>query len=242
MVARLAGEGWIALKVYQSLTLPVYDAVMAAARARGVLAMGHVPTAVTVQHALASGQRSIEHLGGYDRAVSRQGRIGTWAWIDVDASKFTTLAQATAQAGTWNCPTLAIFRTLAQRHTASERAAIVENRRRFVRELARQGAPLLVGTDAGIDVVAPGSSIHDELSELVAAGFTPYEALLGATREAGRFLGVAGLGTVAAGAPAQLVLLEANPLANIANAQRVSGIVLAGEWFSVSRLQEKAGS
>jgi len=242
LVQRLVGDGWHALKVYQSLALPVYDAIMAAARARGVPAMGHVPTAVTIQHALASGQRSIEHFTGYDRALSRQGRIGTWGWTDVDATQFRSLAQATAQAGTWNCPTLAIYRALSQQHPASERSAIIENRRRFVHELSHQGAALLVGTDAGIDVVSPGTSIHDELAEFVAAGLTPYEALRGATSEAGRFLGVEGLGTVALGAPAYLVLLDRNPLADIANARRVSGIVLRGEWFSVGALRANAGA
>jgi imidazolonepropionase-like amidohydrolase len=212
---------------------------MAASRSRGLSAVGHVPTAVPVLHALEAGQRSIEHLTGYDRAVSRQGRTGTWGWVDADVSRFASLAQATAQTGAWNCPTLAIFVELAKQHPPAERPAIIANRRRFVLELSRHGAPLIAGTDSGIDIVSPGISIHDELAELVAAGLSPYQALRAATADAGRFLERPGLGTITVGAPADLMLLEGNPLADIAHARRLAGIVLRGEWLSVAALRAR---
>jgi imidazolonepropionase-like amidohydrolase len=201
-----------------------------------VTAVGHVPTAITVEHALSSGQHSIEHFSGYDRAISRQARMGTSAWLDVDESRFAALVQATLAAGTWNCPTMTIYATIANQHGPADRATIVTNRRRFLKALSDAGAGLLAGTDAGIDVVAPGTSMHDELAEFVAAGLTPWQALRAATADAGRYLEVPGLGTVSVGAPAQLMLLDANPLADVANAKRLAGIVVRGEWFSAARL------
>jgi imidazolonepropionase-like amidohydrolase len=236
-VKRQIDAGWRTIKVYQRLSMASYDAIAAAAKRSGVAFAGHVPTAVAIRHALDMGQRSIEHLTGYDRAVSRQRRIGTWGWIDVDTTQFASLASATAQAGTWNCPTLAIYVKLAEQHSTSERAAVIENRRRFIRALERAGAPLLVGTDAGIDVVAPGTSLHDELAQFVAGGLSPARVLRAATADAGRFLGVPGLGTIAGGAPGDLLLLERDPLADIANARTVAGVVLRGDWYSIARLR-----
>lgn len=103
---------------------------------------------------------------------------------------------------------------------------------RLVREFHRQGVRLLVGTDAMNAGVVPGFSVHDELSDLVAAGLTPYEALEAATSNAAAFFADGRRGTVTAGEAADLVLLEANPLADIANTRRIAGVIAGGRWFS----------
>jgi len=227
--------GWRYLKVYTRLRRDTYAAVMAEAAAIGMIPVGHVPLAVPVEEAIAMGQRTIEHLTGYDRAVSRTGNAGTGGWIDADPSRYPALAALTAAAGVWNCPTLAIYRELSKQSPPAQRATILEQRRRFVQELLRAGAPLLAGSDAGIDVVAPGSSLHDELAELVAAGLTRYQALQAATSEAGRFLEIEGLGTVTVGAPADLLLVEGNPLTDLGRLRRFDGLVQRGEWTPATR-------
>ena len=227
--------GWTWIKVYSQLTPPVYRAIMRAAREAGIPVIGHVPLRVDVRDAIAAGQLSIEHFTGYDRAVSRTGRSGTWGWSDADTARFAPLVEATARAGTWNCPTLAIFAAIAARqHTAEERPRILENRRAFVRALSRRGAHLLAGTDAGIEIVAPGTSLHDELGELVAAGLTPWQALRAATVDAATFLGRPELGRVTEGAAADLLLVSANPLEDVGNAARIEGTVLRGEWVAAA--------
>lgn len=169
--------GWRYLKVYTRLSRETYQAVMAEASAVGMIPIGHVPFAVPVEEAIALGQRTIEHLTGYDRAVSRSGRAGTGAWTDADPARYPSLAALSASAEVWNCPTLAIYVELSQQHPVAERQPIVQQRRAFVRALRDAGALLLAGSDAGIDIVAPGTSLHDELDEFVAAGLTPYQAL-----------------------------------------------------------------
>jgi cytosine/adenosine deaminase-related metal-dependent hydrolase len=95
------------------------------------------------------------------------------------------------------------------------------------------GVRMVVGTDALNTGVVPGFSVHDELAELVAAGLTPYQALRAGTANAAEFLGVQNTsGTVAAGRKADLVLLDANPLTDIANTRRITGVMLRGRWFS----------
>lgn len=221
-------DGWEYIKVYSRLSPEVFDAVMQEVRARKLTAVGHVPLAVDIRHALEAGLRSVEHLTGYDRAVSTTGQGGTWAWIDVDTARFAPLVEATRRAGAWNCPTLAIYTALARQHSAAEQAAVSRHRRLFVRRLFESGAPILAGSDAGIQVVAPGTSLHDELRELVAAGLTPYEALRAATVAPARFFGDSAAGVVRTGAHADLLLLDGNPLDDVSNAASIRTMILRG--------------
>jgi imidazolonepropionase-like amidohydrolase len=202
MEAQIA-QGYTEFKVYRDLSVAAYDSIAAYAHARGLTIAGHVPVRVGLDHALATGQRSIEHLGGYSAAA------------------IATQAPATAAAGTWNCPTLAI---LSGNPGAAGRATIV-------RRLHEAGAKLLAGTDAGIGVTAPGASMADELGLLVDAGLSPYDALRAATADAAEYLGLDGeVGTIATGARADLLLLDADPLADIGAVRRVRGVMLRGVY------------
>ncbi len=233
IVTELKKAGWPFIKAYTQLSLPAFDALLAAARARNIPVRGHVPLAVPVGHALDAGLAEIEHLSGYDIAVSASGRSGTWGWIDAVPARFDALVQQTIRAGAANCATLAIYNALAAQHSSAERASVVVNRRAFVRALAAAGATLVIGTDAGIDVVAPGSSMHDELAEFVAAGLANMEVLKMATVGNARVLGRQDLGTVAVGQQADLLVLERNPLTDIANTKRIGGVVMRGAWMPV---------
>jgi imidazolonepropionase-like amidohydrolase len=85
--------------------------------------------------------------------------------------------------------------------------------------------------------VVPGFSLHDELELLVAAGLTPREALAAATRLPAVWLGVdQERGTIEVGKAADLVLLDADPLADIANTRRIHGVMLNGRWLDRATL------
>jgi len=111
-------------------------------------------------------------------------------------------------------------------------------RAKLIKEFNRAGAGLLLGSDAPQVLNVPGFSIHHELSALVKAGLTPYDALATGTRNPARFVGTPhDFGVVKAGARADLILLEANPLADVANVKRRSGVMLGGRWLSESDIQ-----
>jgi imidazolonepropionase-like amidohydrolase len=111
----------------------------------------------------------------------------------------------------------------------------------LVRAMHRAGVPLLAGTDTpGVPYVFPGFSLHDELALLVAeGGFTPMEALQAATRDPARFLGrEKDLGTVQPGKLADLVLLDADPLADIHNTTNIAAVVANGELLPRNELDK----
>jgi imidazolonepropionase-like amidohydrolase len=100
------------------------------------------------------------------------------------------------------------------------------------RLLNEAGVLLLAATDVGIPAVVPGISLHEELVLLVEAGLTPLEALRTATLNPASVLGMTdSLGTVEAGKLADLVLLDADPLADIANTQRIRAVVADGRLY-----------
>ncbi len=230
IVAAQVAAGWRFIKVYNNLSLPVYDAIIASARSRGIRVIGHVPNQVPVSHALESGQASIEHLRGYDLALTRlPASVGAFqAWTAVDPSRMPDLAARTVAAGTWNCPTLAIFALLGSPDPAT-RARILENRAAMVGALHAAGARLLAGTDSGIGDTQPGTSLDDEIGDLVGAGLSPYEALRAATTDAAEFLEEsAEIGTLAPGRRADILLVRGNPLQDVASLRLVAGVVLRG--------------
>jgi imidazolonepropionase-like amidohydrolase len=206
LVDRQYALGFREIKVYQKLSRVAYDTIVAIAKAKGMTFAGHMPPLVGLEHVLASGQRSIEHLGGY-----------------IDGSQLDAQVAATVAAGTYNCPTLAIYKIL-------NGASSIIPRKSIVLAMSKGGARLLVGTDSGIDQTAPGSSIHDELALFVEAGLTPYQALLGATRTAAEYLGQSNsIGGVAVGMNGDLLMIRSNPLTNIGATRQIDAVISRGK-------------
>ena len=109
-----------------------------------------------------------------------------------------------------------------------------------VNAMHKAGIPFLAGTDTPPGVyVFPGFSLHEELQRFVAAGFTPLEALQTATLNPAKFLGMEDrLGAIEKGKLADMVLLDANPLEDISNTQKIAGVIVNGRYLSRSDLDK----
>lgn len=94
--------------------------------------------------------------------------------------------------------------------------------------LQKAGVTLLAGTDVAADRV-PGFSLHDELDLLAGAGLTPLQVLQAATLDPAKVMGkTADYGTVESGKLADLVLLDANPIGDVAALHRIDAVVMHG--------------
>lgn len=113
--------------------------------------------------------------------------------------------------------------------------------RTLVPQLQAAGVTILAGSDSGPfnSFTYPGASLHDELGLLVQAGLTPAQALRAATISGATFMGVASRsGSIAEGKDADLVLLTANPLADIANVRRIAAVVARGQVYARPELRK----
>lgn len=119
-------------------------------------------------------------------------------------------------------------------------AAFVALRQKIMRNLHRSGAGILLGSDAPQVYNVPGFSIHHELQDMVDAGIPALAVLQSGTANPAKFFRQEGAyGTVEKGAAADLVLLEANPIEDIANAQRQVGVMTAGRWLSKATIDAR---
>jgi imidazolonepropionase-like amidohydrolase len=109
-----------------------------------------------------------------------------------------------------------------------------------VKALHDAGARLILGTDTPNPFVIPGFSIHKALQHFVDAGLTPYEAIKAGTHDAAEFLDSLNVwGIVAVGRRADLVLVEVNPLEDVASASKQVAVMVRGRWFPKTELQAK---
>jgi hypothetical protein len=180
--------------------------------------------------------------------------VDTAVWMKpdyrVDQVRLREIALATKRAGIWNCPTLVVNDMLLRQGVAGFGTDSLANikkkspawsvfRRRFeiklqiVKALSTAGAPLLAGADQEWYDVPPGFALQRELTLMVEAGLTPYQALETATRNPAVFLRtVDSTGTVAVGKRADLVLLGENPLKDIGAVTSLAGVMVGGRWFT----------
>lgn len=118
-----------------------------------------------------------------------------------------------------------------------KRARWVGLRERLIKAIYDAGGKLMAGSDTPEFLWLYGFGLHHELKALKDAGISNYAALAAGTRNAHEFFGTLDkVGTIQKGQRADLILLDANPLDDITNTQKRSGVMLKGEWYSQSEL------
>jgi imidazolonepropionase-like amidohydrolase len=112
-------------------------------------------------------------------------------------------------------------------------------RRRILKALFDGGVGVVLGSDSPQLWNAPGFSLTRELASYVAAGLTPYQALQTGTRNVALFLGAPEEGRIGTGRKADLILLDGNPLTDIANVGRKAGVMVAGRWLPLEEIERR---
>jgi imidazolonepropionase-like amidohydrolase len=263
--------GWDLLKVHPGLTLEEYDAMARTAREVGIRFAGHVPAEVGLRHALEAGQETIDHVDGYvEHLQAESAPVDETKLAEVvrltkrsGAAIVPTMILWETLLGAADLEKLRAYPELRymppQQVEAWERAhrarqsapqfdmqkarLVAANRRRILKALHDAGVPILFGTDAPQQFSVPGFSIHREMVSMLEAGMTPYQIIFSGTKAAGDyFKNKARFGTVAAGQRADLILVNGNPLKDISNVARRSGVMLRGRWLSEDEIQKRLES
>jgi len=115
---------------------------------------------------------------------------------------------------------------------------LAELRRRILTALHQGGVRILLGTDSPQIFSVPGFSIHREMQFYVDSGMTPYEVLSSGTRVVGDYFGE-NFGAIAVGEGADLILVDGNPLEDVKNVSRISGVMARGRYVSREEIQKK---
>lgn len=287
-VDSLAATGVDFIKVYSGLPRDAFLAIVERAHERGLQVVGHVPNAVSLEEALASGMDDQHHLLQVPQTFADW--PGLLALLDsagigsdhprrrVEAARLAEERYDTAAArdyfgrmarvGVWSTPTLVVWRRNAfyepddpsvtpllryvpdylrtwwtpevNVHLRNRTPESIETLRTYYRiwmraagDAHRAGVRIMAGSDTGGNPhLVPGFSLHEELALLVEAGLSPMDALRTATSNPAEFMGLGeDLGTVEPGKVADLVLLAADPLADIRNTRTVAGVVQGGRYM-----------
>lgn len=249
------------IKVHDHTPREAFFAIAEEARRHNLPLAGHIPIGLTIEQVVDAGQRDIEHLSNLSlwRACS-----GGQKYLP-DACR--PLFDMLARRGVWSTPTLvamsevAIIGTPASSLAADNLAyastflralwignqsASTPNAAAFLKVNADVGAVVTrdmaaagVGILTGCDGMIAGFCVHEELAAMVRGGMTSVEALQTATTNPVRYFGLQDTaGRIARGQRADMVLLDANPLADIANVQRIRAVFLAGRLLDRRELDE----
>jgi imidazolonepropionase-like amidohydrolase len=106
-----------------------------------------------------------------------------------------------------------------------------------LRRVHAAGIPVAMGTDAGNPLTLHGGSVYNEMEAMAAAGLTPMDVLIASTRTAARAMGRDDIGTLQAGKLADLVVLDADPLADVRNLRAVRLVARGGEVWTRAELE-----
>ena len=234
-----------------SLDVPTVKALIAAAHRRGKLAVVHVSTPANARAALDAGADGLVHL---------------FVGAGITAKDAAALARLAAAKHAFVVPTFSVLESMAgirpddlladpglaglldkeqalplkASYGQSPKPALMTAPIAVTAALRRAGVPVLAGTDAGNPGTQYGISMHHELAALVAAGLTPGEALAAATSAPAQAFRRGQRGRIAKGYKADLLLVEGNPLADIAATRRIVEVWKDGESATVLRERQRA--
>jgi imidazolonepropionase-like amidohydrolase len=264
VVDEMKSTGYDFIKVYSELGQSAYDAIIDRSHQLGLRVDGHLPRSLPLEHGL-HGQDHIAHMEEFVyfakkfdadeiaefTRLTRQAGIGVTPTLIVFKNvlrSVSALDDFLAGDDMRYLDPITLDSCLPRNNSyLSEHFQAQKTRERlaqyyeFMKKLTlsfhNAGIPMTVGTDATAACTVPGVSFHDEMDELISAGLSTADVLRMATIEAAKAMRMdAQIGTIDVGKTADLVVLDANPLENIDNTRRVSGVMTHGVWLSKAAL------
>jgi imidazolonepropionase-like amidohydrolase len=260
-------EGHQFIKAYGKLSLETFSAVVDAARQRSMRVIGHIPqrgqnltgkffqpgfdlVAHAEEYAQQTTPPATQSIPRYADMAKRNG-----TWLVATLSLDERILEAKRDPDSLTRRTELRYLPPGEHHVVfhdnpyledtgagSVRYVqdIVDFNRELVKAFVAAGIPVLTGTDSPVPGVVPGFSLHDEFVALNRAGMSNQQVLEATTRLPAEWLGTLGdRGTVEAGKRADLVLLDANPLVDIANTRRIHAVIIGGRMFDRALIDRK---
>ena len=261
--------GYDKIKVYSFLDKESYDAIVSAARDLKMDVIGHVPMSVSVEYTLNSGQKLIAHseeiakhaegnysperVNYYANAMAQRGvwmtptLVTTHSLLELfdNSDRLPERPElkyfrSPLQLGVWSFMIEKIYGPIPAAARGKIRDAFYNFQKPLTKAFRDKGGKLMAGSDTILPGLVPGFALHRELQELVEAGLTPYEALRAATTNPFEYLDeINQAGTITVGKHSDLVLVDENPLKDIAAASKVAGVLVRGRWISHEEIKRK---
>ena len=208
------------LKIQPRIDREIVEAVIDEARSVGLTVVGHLPQGVDAIDGSNMGLRSIEHMSPYMR---------------LDDAGVGRVIETYLANDTWLSP--ALYSMLAPAEARGEdpkQNERVQRANAIVRRAHEAGVPILVGANFAYRdwPQKPGSGLHGEMRALVEAGIPAMDVIKLSTARAAEFAGVADRGSIRPGLIADMVLLDAYPLADIANTERIAEVIQQGRFVN----------
>lgn len=239
-VRQLKARGVNLIKVHRAIAPEILPAVLDEARRAGLPVAGHVPLGLGWIDASNARMQSIEHIQTIleNELADRQNPAKDVpdALARIEGAKGDSIFATLARNGTYFDPTLISYENTidnAAPDLAARRRELYGRLKPLVGRANVAGVRLLAGTDM---VSRPGEWLLMELERLVESGLTTRQALRAATTTAAEAAGRPELGRIAPGAMASLLILDADPIADIQNVRRASMVVLRGRPIDTAEL------
>ena len=243
--------GFQQMKLYSRLEPDVVSAINRRAHELGMSVTGHIPSSLSLAQAMALGMDEVAHLpvrgpdpSAVKQAVELLARRGTVVDPTVPWSELLGRAPETPlesfEPGIEKAPgPLALsYRSVRNETDAAAAETRMQSVLAIVKALHAAGVPIVAGTDGAL----PGHSLLRSVELFVRAGLTPMEAIQTATTVPARAMGMeTEVGTVAVGKRADLLVLDGNPLTDIANLRQGRWVVASGRMYACSDLWRVAG-
>jgi imidazolonepropionase-like amidohydrolase len=252
IVNRYEARGFHQIKLYSLLQPDVVSAIIARAHELGISVTGHVPSSLGLTRAVEAGMDHIAHLPLNGDPQSPQNRATitllakqrtvidpTLPWVELLGRAPATPLESFEPGFAHAPPALrANYRSVRNDTDAAAARNRVRDSQAMVKALFDAGVPIVAGTDGAL----PGHSLLRSIEMFVDAGLTPMQAIESATRVPAESMGLGkDAGTIEIGKRADMIVLNADPLAQISNIRKLRWVVANGRVLEPAKLWTAAG-